>query len=150
MGHCTRSTSWRKHTPPRNVPVLLLMGTSLDTHFKPNAGRILPQLKCLIIFEDAESSVELLPPLVYTFATGPIRQTAGKVILEEIHQPPMEPMHNASYHRKPLFRSGTTDIVPICAIQRAVHLLPLTPQPDSMWWYLSNTIDVNALNLLYM
>jgi len=32
MVHCTRSTSWTKHKPPRNDTVLLKMGTSPDSH----------------------------------------------------------------------------------------------------------------------
>jgi len=107
-------------------------------------------MKCLFIVEDAESSVKGLLALVQTFATGPIRQTAGMVIVEEMHQPPMQPLHDGSYRRKPLFGVGTSYIVPISAIQGAVHLLPLTPQPDSSRWYLSNTIDLNAFNLFYM
>jgi hypothetical protein len=66
------------------------------------------------------------------------------------HQPPMQLLHHGSYHHKPLFGVGTTYIVPISTIQAAVHLLPLILQPDSSQWYLSNTIDLNALNLFYM
>ena len=150
MVRCTGSTRWRKHKPPRNDTVLLWMGTSPDSHFKSTAGRIPARLKCLFVVEDAESSVKGLLALVQTFATGPIRQTAGMVIVEERHQPPMQPLHDGSYRRKPLFGVGTTYIVPISAIQGAVHLLPLTPQPDSSRWYLSNTIDLNAFNLFYM
>jgi len=147
---CTGSTRWRKHKPPRNDTVLLWMGTSPDSHFKSNAGGIPAQLKCLFIVKDAELSVNGLLSLVQTFATGPVRQTACMVIVEERHQPPMQPLHDGSYCRKPLVGVGTPDIVPISAIEGAVHLLPLTPQPDSSWWYLSNTIDLNAFNLFYM
>jgi len=126
------------------------MGTSPDSHFKSTAGRIPARLKCLSVVEDAESSVKGLLALVQTFATGPICQTAGMVIVEETHRPPMEPLHDGSYRRKPLFGVRTTYIVPLSAIQGAVHLLPLTPQPDSSRWYLSNTIDLNAINLCYM
>jgi hypothetical protein len=72
------------------------------------------------------------------------------VIVEERHQPLMETLHNGSYFHKPRFSSGTTFIVPISAIQGAVHLLLLTPQQDSSAWYFSNTIDLNYFNLFYM
>jgi len=35
-------------------------------------------------------------------------------------------------------------------IQEAVHLLLLTLKPYSSQWYLSNMIDLNALNVLHM
>jgi len=126
------------------------MGTSPDSHFKSTAARIPARLKCLFVVEDAESSIKELLALVQTFATGPIRQTAGMVIVEERHQPPMQPLPNGCCRREPLFGVGTTYIVPISAIQGAVHLLPLTLQPDSSWRYLSNTIDWNAFNLFPM
>jgi len=126
------------------------MGTSPVNRCKSTAGRIPARLKCLYIVEDAESSVKGLLALFQNFATGPIRQTAGMVMFEERHQHPMQPFHDGSYGRKPLFGVGTTCIVPITAIQPAVHILPLTTQPDSLRWYLSNTIDLNAFNLFYM
>jgi len=95
------------------------------------AGRIPTRLKCLFVVEDAESSIRGLLALILTFATGPIRQTAGMVIVDERHQPPMQPLHDGSYSREPLFGIRTTYIVPISAIQGAVHLLLLTPLPDS-------------------
>jgi len=151
MVRCIGSTRWRKHKPPGNDTVLLWMGTSPDSHFKSTAGLIPAWLKSLFGVEDAESSVEGLLALVQTFATGPIRQTAGMVIVEGRHQPPMEPLHNGSYRREALFGVGTTSyIVPISAMQGPIHLLPLTPPPDSLRWYLSNTIDENAFNLFYM
>jgi hypothetical protein len=104
----------------------------------------------LFVVEDAKSSIKWLLPLVQTFATGPIHQTAGVVIVKERYQSPMQLLHDGSYHRKPLFGLRTTYIVRIRAIQGAVHLLPLTPQPDSLRWYLSNTIDLNVFILFYM
>ena len=80
MVHCTGSTRWRKHQPPRNDTVLLWMGTSSDSHIESTAGRISPRLKCLFVFGDAELSVKVLLALVLTFATGLIHQTAGMVI----------------------------------------------------------------------
>jgi len=150
MVRCTGSTRWRKHKPPRNSTVLRWMGTSPDSHFKSTEGCIPAWLNCLFVVEDAESSVKGLYALVQTFATGPIRQTAGMVIVEERHQPPMQPLHDGSYRCKPRFGIATTYIVPISTIQGAVHHLPLRPQRDSSRWYLSNTIDLNAFNLFYM
>jgi hypothetical protein len=89
MVHCTGSTRWSKHKPPRNNPVLLWMGTSPDNHFKLTAGCIPARLKCLFVIEDSESSIKGLLALVQMFATGPIHQTAGMVIVGERHQPPM-------------------------------------------------------------
>jgi hypothetical protein len=89
------------------------MGTSPDSHFKSTVGHIPTRLKCLFIVEDAESGIKGLLALVQTFATGPIHQTAGMVIFEERDQPPMQPLHDGSYHPKPLFGVGTTYIIPI-------------------------------------
>jgi hypothetical protein len=150
MVRCTGSKRWRKHKPPRNDTVHLWMGTSLDSHFKSTAGRIPTWLKCLFIVKDARSKVKWLLALVRMFATGLRRQTAGMEIVEERYQPRMQPLHDGSYRRKQLFGTRTTYIVPICAIQGAVHLLPQTPQPDSSRWYMSNTIDLNVFNLFYM
>jgi hypothetical protein len=103
--------------PPRTDTVLLWMGTSLDSHFKLTAGRIPAHFKCLFVVKNAESSVEGLVAMVQTFAIGPIRQTVGMVIVMVRHQPPMHPLHDANYRRKPLFGVGTTYIVSISAIQ---------------------------------
>jgi len=147
---CTGSTRWTMHMPPRNDTVLLWLGISLDSHFKSTVGCIPTWLKCLFVVEDAESTVKGLLALVKTFETGPIRHTAGMVIVKEWHQPPMQPLHDGSYRHMPLFAIGTTYIVPKSVIQGAVHLLPLTPQPHRSRWYLSNTIDLKTFNLFYM
>jgi hypothetical protein len=96
MIHCTGSTRWRKHKPPRNDTVLLWMGTSPDSHIKSSVGCIPAWLMCLFVVEDAKSSVKWLLPLVQTFATGPIRQTAGVVIVKERYQSPMQLLHDGS------------------------------------------------------
>jgi len=150
MVRCTGSTRWRKHKPPTNDTGLLWMGTSQDSHFKSTAGHIHARLKFLFVIEDAESSFKGLLTLIQTFATGLIRQTAGMVILEERHQPPMQPLHDGSYRHKHPFGVGKTYIVPVSTIRGAVHLVPLTPQPDSSRWYSSNTINLNAFNLFYL
>jgi len=147
---CTGSTRWRNHKPSRNDTVLLWMGTSSDSHFKSTAECIHTPLKCLFVVEDAESSVQGVLTLVQKFATGPIQQTAGMAIVEKRYQRPMRQLHDGSYRRKPLLAIGITHFVHIRAIQGAVHLLPLMPQPDSSWWYLSNTIELKVFNLLYM
>jgi len=64
---------------------------SMDSHFKSTAGCIPALLECLFVLEDAELSVDVLLALVQWFAAGPICQTAGTVIVEERHQPPMQP-----------------------------------------------------------
>jgi len=150
MVFCTGSTRQRKHKPPRNDTVLLRMGTSPDSHFKSTAGGISGWLKCLFVVEDAELRVTGLLALLQTFATGPVHQTAGMVIVEERHQPPMEPLHIGSYCRKPLFCVRTMYIVSISAIEGAIYLLPLMPQPDSSQWYLSDMIDLNDFSFFYM
>jgi hypothetical protein len=110
------------------------MGTRPDSHIKSTAGRIRARLKCLFVVHGAESNVNGLLVFVQTFATGPIRQTAGMVIIKETHQPPMQPLNNGSYHCKLLSTVGTTYIVGKSGIQGAVHDLPLTAWPDSSWW----------------
>jgi len=150
MVRCTGSTLWRNHKPPRNDTVLLWVVTSPDRHFNSTVGQIPAWSKCLFVIKEAESSVEGLLALVHTFATGPICQTAGMLIVKERNQPPMQPLHDGRYHPQSIFGVGTTSIVPISRIQGAVHLLPLPPQPDSLRCYLSTIIDLNAFNLFYM
>jgi hypothetical protein len=88
--------------------------------------------------------------MVEKLATGPLCQTAVMVIVEERHQPLMQPLHNSSNCPNPLVGIRTTHIVSISMIAGAVHCLLLTPQPDSMQWYLSYMIDLNSSNLLYI
>jgi hypothetical protein len=126
------------------------MGNSPDSHFKSTAGRIPALLKCLFVVENAESSIKGLLALVLMYATGPIRQTDGMVMVEERHQPPMEPLHDGTDRRKPCYGVGTSSMVPISVIQGAVHLLPLTLQPDCSQCYLSNAIDLNAFYFCYI
>jgi len=147
---CTVSTRWRKHKPPRNVTILLWMWTSPDSHFKSTAGCIPVRLKFLFVIEDAELNVKGLLALVQTFATGPIHQTASMVIVKERHQSMMQSLHDGSHCHNPLCSIGTTYIVGRSAIHGAVHVHPLMPRPDSLWWYFGNTIDLAAFNLLYM
>jgi hypothetical protein len=107
-------------------------------------------LECHFVIAEAEWSVKELLALVLTFATGPIWLTAGMVMVEGRQQPLIQPIHDESYHCIPLVPVGTTSIIRISAIQGAVHHLPLTPQPESSWWYLPHIIDLNAAHLLYM
>jgi hypothetical protein len=105
---------------------------------------------CLFVVVDAESSAKGLPALFRMFPTGPICQTAGMVIVDEMRQPLIQPIHDGSNSCNSSFGIGATYIVPISAIQGTVHLLPLTLQPDRLWGYLSNSIDLNVLNLICM
>jgi hypothetical protein len=91
------------------------MGTNLDSYFRLTAECIPAWLNCSFIIEDAESSAKQLLPLVQMFATVPICQTAGMVIVEGRHQPLVQPFDNASYHCIDNFTVTTTDIVPIGA-----------------------------------
>jgi hypothetical protein len=72
----------------------LWMGTSPDSNIESMAGGIPTLLLCLFIIEDAESSVKVIVPLVQMFATGPIRQPAGMVIVMERPRPPRQPVHD--------------------------------------------------------
>ena len=58
-------------------------------------------MKCLFVVKDAKSRVQGLCALVQTFATGPIRLTTGMMIVEERHQPPMQPLHDGNNRHKP-------------------------------------------------
>jgi len=138
---CTGYTWWRQHKPPRNDRVQHWMATCSDSQFKATAGRIPTRLKSYFIVEAAESGVKGLLALVQTIATGPISSSAGMVIVEQRHQPLMQYLHKESHHGKPLPSVGTPYIISLSTIESAVHLLPLTPQPESTQWYLSNMID---------
>jgi len=122
---CTGSTSWRKHKPPRNDTVLLWIGMCLDSHFKSTADCIPAWLSSHFVVEDAESSVKGLLAFVMMFATGPIGETAGMVIVKKRHSAPIQPLHDGSYHCKPPSGVRTTYIIHISKIHGAEHLLPL-------------------------
>ena len=122
------------------------METGPDSHCSLTAGCIPAPVKCLCIIKDAESRIEELLAMVQTFATEPIHQTAGMVIVKERHLLLMQPLQDGSYLRTHLVSVHTTNIIPISATQGAVHCLPLTLQPDSMQLYSSNTIHLNCFN----
>jgi len=147
---CTRSTRRRKQKPPRNDTVIRWTGMSPDSHCKSTAIGMPPHLNCLFIIEEAYFTVKGLLALVQMCATGPICQTTGMPIVEERNQPLMQCLHDGSYGRTRHVRVRTTDIAPISAIQGALHLILLTLQPESTWWYLCNIVELNALNLCYM
>jgi len=132
--------------PPRNDTVLLSMGTSLDSQFRSTARQIPVWLKCLLVLMDAELSVTGHLASVQTFGIAVTHQTAGMVNAEKRDQHPIDCLPDGHSHCKPLLVVGTTFIVLTRAKQGAVHLVLLTPQLDSMWWYLSNRIDHNVLN----
>jgi len=94
----TGCTRWRQNQPSSNDMVRLLVGNSPDSQFKSTTGGIPGLLKCLVIIDDAESNVDGLLAMVQMIATGPIRQTAGMVSVEESHQGPMQPLQHGSYH----------------------------------------------------
>ena len=77
------------------------MVTSPDSRFKLTAGYIPVWLKCLFVVQDTVLCVKGLLALVQMFATGLIRQTAGMVIMEERHQPLMQPIEAGSYCHEP-------------------------------------------------
>jgi hypothetical protein len=114
--HCTGSTRWRKHTPPRNDTVLLEMGTGPDNHFELTAGPTLTLLKSPFFVDHAELSVKALLALVQTFATALILQTAGMMNGDDRHQPLMQPLHDGSDCRNPRCGIGTSYIFPKLAI----------------------------------
>jgi hypothetical protein len=68
------------------------------------------------------------------------------VTVKKRHQPPMQPLHDGSYHCKPHFGIATTNSGSICLIEGAVHRLPVMLQRFNLWWYFSNTIDMNSCN----
>ena len=146
---CAGSTGWRHHKPPRTDTVLPRTGTSSDSHFISTAGCIATQLKSLYIIEDAELSVKGLHAQVQTIVTGVICQTGVMVSVNETRKVLIQPLYMGSYRHKPLFGIRHTYIVPLSIIHGNEYLLPLTPQPDSTRWYLSNTIDLKAFNLFY-
>jgi len=108
------------------------------------------RLKRLFIVKVPELRVEGLLASVQTFASWPIHQTAGMVIVKERHEPLMQPLRDGSSRPKPLLGVGTTYIISISVIQGAVNHLPLMLQPDSSWWYFTNTFSLNAFNLFHM
>jgi len=131
MVRCTVCTRWGKYKPPRNDTLFLTMGKSPESNFQLTDGCNHAQLKCLFIMEDTESFIEELVVLLQSFPTGLIRQTTGMAVVEERYEPPMQPLYNWSNHCMPLFLNATTYIVLISTIKLAVHLYPLTMQPES-------------------
>jgi len=150
MFHFTGSTMWRKEKTLRKYTVLLWMGTSPESHFQSTPGHISARFNRYFILESAEVIIQWLLDVVETFATGPTSQNAGIVIVEARHQPPIQPLYNESYHWMPHFDSGTTYIVPISVIQRALNLPPSWPLPYSTQWYMRKTIDFNSFEVHYM
>jgi hypothetical protein len=73
------------------------MGTSPDIYCKLTTGCIPARLKSHFVIENAELSIDALIALVHAYATGLIRHSACMVILEEMHQPSMQLLHNESY-----------------------------------------------------
>jgi len=149
MIRCTGKNGWRKSKPPRNDAVLLWNGTNPESHFIASRGRIPARVDCFFHVEDTESGYASCMALVTTMAIGPIRQPEGMIMVEIREQPAIRPLANGTRRRQPLFRAGTRYLVPITAIQGAAHLIPIDPVKDSHRWYLNNTIDLTAFNLLW-
>jgi len=114
------------------------------------AGGVLVWLNWPLLVENTKLIIIWHLALVQTFLARLIRQAGGMVIAQERQQVPMETLYNAPYHCEPGFSVGTTYIISISTIRGVVHLLPLMVQTDSMQWYFSNTIDLNAFKLFYM
>jgi len=87
------------------------MGTSPNSHFKSTAVHITVWSKWLFVIDDAKLSVQGLPAMIETFAPWRIHLTAGMVMVEGRHQPPMQRLNDGSNQRKPLFGVRTTDTV---------------------------------------
>lgn len=104
----TRSTRGRKHKLTRIETVHLQIGTSLDSLCNASAEYSSVRFRSLLVAEDAELSLIGLIAMVRLFATGPIHQTAGMVIVEEKHQSLMEPSHDENSDHKHRFSIGTT------------------------------------------
>jgi hypothetical protein len=147
---CTGSTRWREQNRQRNHSVILLMGTSYDSYFKLTAGYITAHLLCVFVVEDAEFNVKELVGLIQTLATAPICHTAGIDILEMPYQPLRQSWHDCSYSSRAVVIVRITSIVLISPIQGAVHLLPLTLQPESKSWNFCNIMDLNTSNVFDM
>lgn len=114
--YCTGPTRQRTHKLPRNYIVLPWMGTSWNSYFKSTSTCIPAQLKCLFIVVDTELTVKVLLFSVETFATGPIYQTAGMVMLQERLQPPIQPWRDGWYCCKPCFSVKISSIILISTI----------------------------------
>jgi len=150
MDSCTGSTRWRKHKCPGNDTVLLWKGRSPDCQFKLTAGPIPTYLNDLFIIENAKSNVERPLAFVETLAIGSICWSTGIVNVMKRHPPLMQPLREISDLLTHHFGFGTTYIISFCALHWAVYIFPPMLQPDSTWWYVSNVIDFNVCNLLYV
>ena len=149
---CTGNHAWRKNKDPRNDTVLLWNGKSSDRHFQATSGRIPTRLRCLFTIRDPqEIQSNWCLALVSTFTIGSLRQPEGMVIVEESNAASGRSSNSTGRSRRaPQTGVGSTYIVPVKAIQAAAHLIPLDPSQDNRRWYLSNTVDLNMFNLLYI
>jgi hypothetical protein len=84
--------------------------------------------------------------LVTTFVPGPIRQLEGMIIVEERE---IRPWQGGTRRSVPPTGIGSRYIVPVRAIQRAAHLVPIEPGCWNTRWYLNNTVDLEIFNLIY-
>jgi hypothetical protein len=166
--HIIRSTGsepWRLRRPPRNDTVLLWTGVTDERHFASSRGRIPARVDCIFHVRDpitvtGNSESEHDPDqmsqwsmaLVSTLVPGIIKQPEGMIIVEQ-----KQLLVDSGFpgptgrHRKPNMGAGARYIVPVTAIQSGAHLIPIPNTGDyaPQRWYLSNTVDLQAFNLLY-
>jgi hypothetical protein len=87
--------------------------------------------------------------LVMTFApSNAIHKPEGLVIVEK------REIHSRDYstgRRRPQTGAGTRYIVPVRAIQGAVHLIPVKEKDgcEDKRWFLNNTVDLEIFNIIY-
>jgi hypothetical protein len=62
----------------------------------------------------------------------------------------MQLLYDGSDHCKHQFGIAISFLIPICEIRQTLHLLLLMAMPDSIYWYMCITIDLNAVHLFYM
>ena len=154
---CTGLEAWRNQNAPRNDHVLLWTNDTSGSQFATSQGRIPARVDCLFSLKDEGEGGEgengkgeggtviSCMALVTTLVPGPIRQPEGMMLVEQRDQAPWQERHR----QIPLTGVGATYIVPLRAIQCAAHLIPLDPSAANRRWYLSNTVDLEAFNLLY-
>ncbi len=143
---CTGAEPSRIYKPPRNDDVLLWPDHGVEGNFLMTHGRIPARLRSLFLIEESHFDVQICMALVQTFVPSPIRQPSGMITVSAKQQ--VERADELNVRRRPHFAVGTTYVVPLKAIERAAHLCPYSAEADNTRWFLNNTIDLNAFNLL--
>lgn len=96
MVHYTGYTRWRMHKPLRTNAQRLWIEPSPVTYFLSTAVGNPAYWTCLLVIEDADSSMVGLLALVQTVVSRQMPQTTGILLVEGRHQPPMQHIHNGS------------------------------------------------------